>query len=486
MSVLITPPQLLIEVDGVTLAADEIQGLVQVRVQQRLSAPTLCELYFHAAVGSLQAMETLVPGTSLRVRIVNQATPLFAGQITALEYIYGPVGQQELCIRGYDMLHALRQRQSVQVHLDVTVADLARELADCSVQAAENGPRWSMLFQHRQNDLELLAETAAYSGLYLTMREQTLHLLTLAGEGALESLTLGESLLEARFELNADAVANSVSTVGWNPLDVAAYDGRAGRARTNQQTGATTNAQQIGGSRTTALVDEATPTREHAAALAQAELDQRQAKALSFWGVAIGNPALRPGIPIQIHGVADQLTGRYVLTEVTHIIDGEMGFVTELSTSPPPIRRRARSSVATLGIVTQVDDDEKLGRIRVRLPTFQDVETGWLGVLLPAAGPGKGFIALPDVGDTVLVLLTHENPGQGIVLGGLYGMQRPPDSGVRGNAVRRYTWVTPGGQQIQLDDDQKTIRFENSSGSYIELNRNDVIIAGQAIDLRRS
>ena len=226
--------------------------------------------------------------------------------------------------------------------------------------------------------------------------------------------------------------------------------------------------------------------RRHASALAQADLDQRQARSLSLWAVAVGNPTLQPGIPIQIRGVANHLAGQYVLTETTHLIDGEVGFVTEVSTAPPMIRPRPRGSVATLGIVVQVNDSEDLGRIRVRLPSFQDVETGWLAVLLPAAGPNKGFIALPDIDDTVLVLITHENPGQGIVLGGLYGQQRPPDSGVKGNAVRRYTWVTPGGQQVQLDDDRNTIRLENSRGSYIELDGNDVIIAGKAIDLRRS
>lgn len=488
MSILILPPQVVVEVDGVALWEDELQGLVQVRVQQRLSVPTLCELYFHAAVGSLQAVETVLPGVALRVQLVNRTTPLFVGRVTAVEYSYGPAGQQEICLRGYDALHTLRQRQNVQVHLDVTVVDLARRLADSdiSVQATEEGPRWPMLFQHRQNNLELLAETAAYSGLYLTIREQTLLLLTLAGEGESEQLTWGESLLEARFELNADAVANTVTATGWSPLGVATSHGRADQARSGRRPRATASGQSIDGAGVTALLDEAAPTPSHAVALAQAELDQRQARGLSLWAVAAGNPALRPGIPIQIHGVADHLTGHYVVTEATHLIDGEVGFVTEISTLPPPIRTRPRGSVATVGVVIQVGDNEALGRIRVRLPTFQDVESGWLAVLLPAAGANKGFIALPDVGDLVLVLLTHENPGQGIVLGGLYAGERPPDSGVTGEAVRRYTWVTPGGQKIQLDDDRNSIRLENSSGSYIELNRDDVIIAAQAIDLRKS
>ncbi|MCB0108636.1 MAG: phage baseplate assembly protein V [Caldilineaceae bacterium] len=484
MSALTTLPEVIVELDGRVLRAEESQALVQVRVQQRLSVPTLCELSFHSAVGSLAAIEAVRPGAALTVRVLEQEPALFVGQITALEYDYGPTGAQEICLRGYDALHQLRQRQSVQAYRNMTVADLARQFAQAdrlAVQVAEDSPVWPTIVQHRQNDLELLVETAAYSGLYLAVREQTLHLFTLAGDGTVVPLHLGEALLEARVEVNADAVAGNVVAGGWNPLQVTNFSESATQARSGRHIGI-----QIGGSGIAALVNEAMPTRAHALALAQAELDYQQGCAVTLWGVAAGNTALQPGIPVEISGIAAHLTGQYVLTAATHLIDGEVGFVTEVNTLPPALHRRPQSTVATFGVVTQVDDPDHLGRVQVRLSAFQDVETDWLGVLMPAAGANKGLIALPNVGDTVLVLLTHENPGQGIVLGGLYGEQRPPDSGVTRNNVRRQTWVTPNGQRIQLDDDRNLIRIENGSGSYIELSRGDVIIAGQAIDFRRS
>jgi len=167
--------------------------------------------------------------------------------------------------------------------------------------------------------------------------------------------------------------------------------------------------------------------------------------------------------------VVDTLAGRYILSAVTHLIDTQKGFLSEISSAPPAPRPRARSSVAAPGVVTRIDDPEKLGRVRVSLPTYGDVETGWMGVLSAGAGSGKGFIALPDIGDSVLVLFAHEDPGQGIVLGGLYGMLEPPDVGIESGAVQRYTLLTPGGQRIRLDDGQHSIRLENSSGSYYEL-----------------
>jgi phage baseplate assembly protein gpV len=73
------------------------------------------------------------------------------------------------------------------------------------------------------------------------------------------------------------------------------------------------------------------------------------------------------------------------------------------------------------------------------------------------------------VGDTVLILFPQDDPAQGVVLGGLYGVRGAPDSGVKDHAIRRYTMVTPGGQRLRLDDSEETVRIENSKGSYVEL-----------------
>jgi uncharacterized protein involved in type VI secretion and phage assembly len=123
----------------------------------------------------------------------------------------------------------------------------------------------------------------------------------------------------------------------------------------------------------------------------------------------------------------------------------------------------------TFGVVVSVDDPDALGRVKVMLPTYGDVETDWMGVVVPGAGSGKGLVALPDVEDQVLVLFARGDPTKGVVVGGLYGAEAPPDTGVEGGAVRRYTFRTPGEQQVQLDDERETIRLENSDGSFIEL-----------------
>ena len=223
-----------------------------------------------------------------------------------------------------------------------------------------------------------------------------------------------------------------------------------------------------------ALPDETALDPLQAAAFVQAELDRREASRIVLRGLARGDPGLQPGRVIRVEGLADAVNGRYAVTTVDHAIDARRGFVSRLSTEPPEPPVRPRAALATLGVVVQVDDPEQCGRVRVALPAYGNVETGWIGVLSVAAGPGKGLVALPDIGDTVLVLLVHEDLNQGLVLGGLYGQKRLADSGVENGAVKRFSLRTADGQLIQLDD--RSVRLKNGAGSYVELSPDQLCI----------
>ena len=53
-----------------------------------------------------------------------------------------------------------------------------------------------------------------------------------------------------------------------------------------------------------------------------------------------------------------------------------------------------------VGIVTNVKDDQKLGRVKVCFPRLPGKpESDWVRVVQPAAGAGRGFYWLPEVND---------------------------------------------------------------------------------------
>lgn len=484
MNSIVTIPRLLIETDRGPMPVEDARALAEVRVHQSLSVPTVCELTFHEPGGPLAADASSLPGSSLRIQVEGYHEPLFAGEVTAVSFEYGPSREHLIRVRGYDRLHQLRKRQPVGAHVQLNLNELAESLvADLgiSVEAADPGPLRKNVIQYNQSDLDLMTAAAQKCGLYFTLRDTVLHLITLEGVEPSVSLTLGSSLLEARIDVNTDSICTAVETTGWDPHRVEQVSGRADRARVGRRVGVRLAPERVGGTGQRTIVDEALQDDNQADAIAQAELDRRVAREVVLWGVAEGNTSLQPGTPVELSGVAESVAGRYVLTTVRHVIDHHKGYISEIDTSPPPgdafppgPRSQTGAAASTLGLVTQVDDPDGMGRVRVMLPSYGAVETSWIQVVVPGAGADKGLIALPDVDDQVLVLLLNQDPDQAVVLGGLYGAGGPPDAGVEDGAVRRYTLTTPGTQRIRLDDGEETVQIENSNGDFIQLTPQEV------------
>ncbi|GAB3842973.1 hypothetical protein GCM10029963_16890 [Micromonospora andamanensis] len=164
------------------------------------------------------------------------------------------------------------------------------------------------------------------------------------------------------------------------------------------------------------------------------------------------------------------MAGTYVLTEVVHTVDAN-GHLSRFSTMPPPAPRTGSPApaVVTLGTVTDVTDPDGLGRVRVELPAYGGADAGWLAVLCPGAGRGKGLVALPDPQDSVLVALPGGEPASGVVLGSLFGTVEPYDTGIDDGRARRWSLRTAGGQQVVVDDVARSLRLSTEAGSWLEL-----------------
>lgn len=504
MTAITSLPELLVRADGTALGVEDRRPLTGVRVQHRLSVPTLVELTFADPPASVDVERRLGPGTQLQVGLAEADTVLFEGETTAVEYTYEADRGVIARVRGYDRLHRLRKRQQVRTFEDLTPGELAQELAGAvglDVDATSPGSRWPRITQHAQSDLELLQEVTAQAGLFFAVRGGVLRLFTLEAHEGEVGLELGGNLWQARTEVNADRAVRRVTALGWDPGLFDVHRGEATGARTSREVGASVSAGQVGGSDERLLSHVGASTADLTRGEAQAELDSRAAAEVTLWGVADGDSRIRPGSSVRVHDTARAFAGRYVVTGATHTV-GEQGFLTEFTTDSPRDHRPDRPAALTPGLVVDVDDPEELGRVKVELGTFDDVSTEWFQVLLPAAGSDKGLVALPDVDDRVLVALPHGDPARGIVVGGVYGPQRPPDSGVEEGRVRRYTFTTRGGQRIVLDEPTDRVRVENAAGSFVELEPDQVRlhaacdlvleapgqqirIVGDAIDLER-
>ncbi len=468
MSHLVTLPALQIRLDGTLLEQHSLDTFESLRVQQHLSLPVLVELVFLNPPESLLEKTPGSTGQSLEVNIEGQARSLFKGDVTAVEVKYRADQSCRLYLRGHDRLHRMGKRRPVRAHIQLTLVDLARELTgdlDVEVEAEDSGVIRQTLVQHCQSDLQLLREVAEREGIYFQLCENRLRFFALNGLDETITLVLGHELISAEAEINNDASCHGVETKAWDPWMMEMREGSASHARSGRRTSLQSTAEDT----QVMLTNRVAQSNEQAEALAQGLLDRRAAAQVVLRGIAEGDSHLQPGVGIEVQGIQHSLAGRYVLASVVHIVDRQQGYVCELDSTPPPQESGDNASTSTFGLVSRVDDPQGLARIRVILPAFYDFETDWLDVVMPAAGPGKGLIALPDIDDRVLLLLVNGDPAQAVVLGGVYGSQPPPDAGVEGDKVERYSFLTPGGQSIRMDDGTSSIRMETTDGQFVEM-----------------
>lgn len=90
--------------------------------------------------------------------------------------------------------------------------------------------------------------------------------------------------------------------------------------------------------------------------------------------------------------------------------------------------RAGRVSGVVIGVVTNNQDPDSLGRVKVKFPWLSDVdESAWARIAAPMAGNERGFYFLPEVDDEVLVAFEHGDMRFPYVLGALWnGKDAPP------------------------------------------------------------
>src|ERR1043166_3093643 len=88
----------------------------------------------------------------------------------------------------------------------------------------------------------------------------------------------------------------------------------------------------------------------------------------------------------------------------------------------------ARVSGVVVGVVTNNQDPEGMGRVKVKFPWLSDEdESNWARVAAPMAGKERGFYFLPEVDDEVLVAFKQGDVRFPYVVGSLWnGKDAPP------------------------------------------------------------
>ncbi len=114
-----------------------------------------------------------------------------------------------------------------------------------------------------------------------------------------------------------------------------------------------------------------------------------------------------------------------------------------------------------IGIVEDLKDPEKQGRVRVCFPKL-DKLSDWLRLAAPMAGAGRGFFLRPERGDQVIVIYEDGRlEGDGYVLGSIWSQtDKPPaDDGQAEQNNWRFLH-TRSGHKLKFDDTAGQERIE--------------------------
>lgn len=539
----------LVTVDGVELKGELADQLLEeVVVDDHLHLPDMFSLRFRDTARNV----LLRAGLRVGARVEISATPagdgaqtsLIVGEVTALEGEFDRTGSHAVA-RGYDLSHHLCRGRKTRTFQDTRDSAMAEQLAreggltigriDATATNYEHVSQWNL------SDWEFLKARAHETGYEVAVvlgKFEWRRLEDASGgpeAGSLGSqnplqLTVGENLEWFRPRVTAAQQVGRVEVGGWD------YKAKQ-RVEATADTG--TKSVDIGikvgelanafGSTTYTVADRPLSSSAEAQAAANSIMEAIASAHCEADGRALGNPRLTAGTSVSVGLAGWPWDGKYVLTSTRHVYDRE-GYRTWFQVSGRQERsllglasngattgRHSAGGTPVLGVVvgqvTDNNDPESLGRVKVRFPWLSDdYETWWARVPQPGAGSKRGMLFLPEVGDEVLVAFEHGDVRRPYVVGQLYnGVDKPSIDGhvdattgdvkqrsIRSRLGHRVVFsddagdsglqitTAKDGYRIELDETGTTITIDSQGDVVIEAQRAVSVKAGTTLKLEAS
>ena len=203
-------------------------------------------------------------------------------------------------------------------------------------------------------------------------------------------------------------------------------------------------------------------------------------------------PFLYPGCVVEmemydsINKEANYLT-KLMITEIRHTLDSIGNYVgifeaiaADTGFLPRPV---FKTPIAEPQTATVVDNKDSKGRVQVRFD-WQQGSTEWIRVMTPDAGgsekvsKNRGFVAIPEIGDQVMVGFIHNHPDRPYVMGSLFH-GKVGGGGGTGNNVKSLS--SKSGHTIELNDGGGITIKDKTGSNLITLDGTNKITIG-AID----
>lgn len=423
--------------DSSSLGADWEAALVECVVELELRAPGRAILRFSDPGYTLARSSTLKLATKVAISLTG-GTSLFAGEVTDVGVEQREGEQPELLVTALDKSHRMSRGSNIKTYLNTTYSDVVSQLASAHSMTADTGTTSSTfdyVFQVA-TDLDFLNELAARSGFDWWVEGETLKFKKPSASPS-ASLSLGAELRS--FSVRAGGHRpGSVTVYGWDrdqQQQIQAVASTPALTASSKFADLVKSPDNDFGTGHFVTAGLAATSSGEATELSQALLDWTTHASVRAYGTAAVNGAIKLGTGVTVNE-AGPLDGTYPVTRVEHSYRSKREFVTRFwsgSRSPvaaaistnghgPLLGAGTHHSGLVVGQVTNINDPNKTGRVKVRYPGLdQSTESNWARILVPGGGANRGSVSIPEVGDEVLIGFEHGDPRQPVVLGGLFG-----------------------------------------------------------------
>lgn len=441
-----------VKVGGQALDPSMTDRLLEARVQDNLRLPDAFMLRMRDPDFKLTDGTQFDVGAKIELTFTGAGPGSPAGSFKGDIATLAPQFEHEGCVlvvRGYDVSHKLNRTRKTRTFQDMTASDIAKKIigeSGLTADAQATSDVYPFEQQSNETDWDYLWRLAARVSYEVTYADDKIHFKAPGqGAGTAVKLDWGEDLHAFHPRATAVSQIEKVTVSGWDPKAKRRVTADAQTAKLDSSIGLqrAKTAQSLGGG-TLCVADQIVSSQGEATALAQSTLDRVANSWLEADGTCRGNPKVRAGTKVQIGGVGTRFGGEYLVTKSTHIIRGAKSYETEFEISGrsrrtlvdllTPTAQRDYSASLVIGVVTNNDDPDKMGRVRVKFPGLDEQKEGWWArVASPAATGKRGMMMMPLVDDEVVIGFEHGDPRRPFVLGSLWnGTNKPGDLAAKG------------------------------------------------------
>jgi phage protein D/phage baseplate assembly protein gpV len=434
-----------VRIDGALLAPEIRDMVVEVRVRDSLGLPATAVVRLTDPRGERVDDRLFEIGKDLEIRAGaigdRSAEPIFKGEIVAFEPEFKQDGI-EIAIRGYDKSHRLKRGKKVRTFQQVSASDIVKKVlgeAGLRSDVTSTDTVYEFFQQSAETDRELIARLARANDFFFHVDGDTGHFEAVnGGSGAPVSLKYTNELLSFRPRVSAVQQVKTVEVRGWSPDDKREVVGSSGSGQVTSGIGVQQKPLTGAfGSAKVLIADRTVQDSGEANTMATSALNQFSEAYVEAEGTCLGNPAVLAGKKVKIEGVGQKLSGTYVVSASDHVYRGKTGYKTSFTISgrsdrslldlvhPPERRDWTRHLV--VGLVTNVNDPDGLGRVKVKYPSLSaDTESTWARVVTLAAGNARGVLMLPRIDEEVVVAFENGDARRPLVVGSVFNGKDQP------------------------------------------------------------